>query len=344
MKKITISACAFILLASCAARENNSAPAPPATPVMLPSRFLNAERFFVKMASATGDTILGFGDTGGGICFLAPDELEKLHLQSKSKKGFVKHIMGMKYIEFADLVADKRIPAPMLTTKFSLSRHFQKVTAPYIIVPGTDGEFRELPQMVKLMPFDVFLGQNFFMGKAWTFDYPKQQVWVNTPLSPSDATNKNVQKIGFRKNANGEKVFGHGSMKIEIDGEEIDVLFDTGATIFLSDDGKKMFHTTDNSIGGSFIARSIFDKWRAKHPDWKYFQKADNNKDIIEVPQVTIGGHTVGPVLFAKRDDENWSQGMISSMDKVVKGAIGGSALKYLRVTVDYNNELIKFE
>jgi hypothetical protein len=275
---------------------------------------------------------------------MAPGEIEKLHLQEKQKKGYIKHIMGMQYIAFADLVADKNIPAPQPTTKFSLSRHFQTVTSPYIIVPDNDGEFKELPAMVKLMPFDMFLGQNYFMGKAWTFDYPKQQVWVNTPLSVADATAANVQKIGFKKDDKGHKLFGHASMKVSVDGEELDVLFDTGATIFLTDDGKKSLNTTENSVGGSFIAKSVFDMWRSKHPEWRCYTKADAHGDVIEVPKVMIGGHTVGPVLFAVRDDENWSKGMIASMDKVVKGAIGGSALKYLKVTIDYNAELIKFE
>jgi hypothetical protein len=52
----------------------------------------------------------------------------------------------------------------------------------------------------------------------------------------------------------------------------------------------------------------------------------------------------VGPVLFSNQPDENWSRNMIHSMDKVVKGAIGDSGLKYLKVSIDYNSEMIKFE
>lgn len=62
------------------------------------------------------------------------------------------------------------------------------------------------------------------------------------------------------------------------------------------------------------------------------------------MPSVGIGGYVVGPVLFARRPDEAWSQGMIHSMDRVVRGAIGGSALKYFKVTIDYNSGLIRFE
>lgn len=49
-------------------------------------------------------------------------------------------------------------------------------------------------------------------------------------------------------------------------------------------------------------------------------------------------------MLSSKRPDRNWPEGMIHSMDKVVKGAVGGSALQYFKVVVDYNSELIKFE
>ena len=62
------------------------------------------------------------------------------------------------------------------------------------------------------------------------------------------------------------------------------------------------------------------------------------------MPQVEVRSLTAGPVWFAKRPDEAWSKGIIGSMDKVVKGAIGGSFLKYFKVSVDYNIELIKFE
>jgi hypothetical protein len=191
--------------------------------------------------------------------------------------------------------------------------------------------------------FDMFLGQNFFMGKAWTFDYPNEQVWVNTPLThaPDSAGG---QSLGFKKDATGRPIFGHPSMTIEVDGEVIDVLFDTGATIILSEGGKKAFGTAKKTIGGSFIAASLFDKWRSKHPTWKVYPGADARRDVIEVPEIKVSGQTAGPVLFARRPDEAWSEGMISSMDKVVKGAIGGSALKYFKVTVDYNTALIRFE
>jgi hypothetical protein len=310
-------------------------------PVLLASSFINGERFYIKIPTVKGDTVLGFGDSGGGITMTFPPVIDKLGLQSKVKWALLKGLMPMRYILFDDLVKDENIPPPLLLRNMILRTPLSRVPLPFLYILPTDGEVKFL---IQIMSCDLFLGQNFFMGKSWTFDYIHRQIWVNTPIPASEEGKPGVQRIGFKKNSNHENVFGHASMFIEVNGEIIEVLFDTGATIVLSENGKKMFNTSAKTIGGSFIAASVFDKWRKEHPDWKYYEKADMDRDIIEVPSVKIGGYEVGPVLFAKRNDENWSKGMIGSMDKVVKGAIGGSAFKYLKATVDYNSELIRFE
>ncbi len=307
-------------------------------PTMLPSLFMEGARFYLKIATTSGDTVLAFGDTGGGISMILQETIDKLKLQSCVKTGLIKGIMPMKYIRFGDVVRDGCIPPPVQASQLILRRLTGRVNEPYFIVPKED---EELKLMKKVMPFEIFLAQHFFMGKAWTIDYIKQQIWVNTPLKSADA---GVQPLGFKKDAAGKKLFGHPSMTIEVDGILIDVLFDSGATMVLSEDGKKALGTDKKTIAGSFIAASVFDKWRKSHPEWKYYPKADLNNDVIEVPNVKLGSYTAGPVLFAKRPDAAWSEGMIGSMDKVVKGAIGGSALRYFKVMIDYNSELIKFE
>ncbi|HEY9066315.1 MAG TPA: hypothetical protein VIO33_15120, partial [Burkholderiaceae bacterium] len=57
---------------------------------------------------------------------------------------------------------------------------------------------------------------------------------------------------------------------------------------------------------------------------------------MIEVPRITVGGQTVGPVWFTQRSDANFREWMSQWMDKPIDGALGGSALKYFRVIVDY--------
>ncbi len=311
-------------------------------PFLVPSVFVNGEQFYIKLPLENRDTLLAFGDTGGGLSMIPGPTIEEKNLGPKVKRGILKGIMTVRYILFSDLVLDDNFPQPYPVRSFVVRTPFERVAQPHLIVPPMD---EELKFMIKSMPdMDVFLGQGFFMGKSWTIDYIQQKIWVNTPLTESDKSNPHVQHIGFMKNNAGENIFGHGSMFIEVNGEKIDVLFDTGASIILSDEGRKLMNTKRKVLGGSFIAASVFNKWHKEHPDWKYYPRADMKNDIIEVPLVNIGGHEVGPVLFASRPDKNWSEGMINSMDKIVKGAIGGSGLKFLKVTVDYNSELIKFE
>ncbi len=307
-------------------------------PQLLPSIFLEGERFYLKLPAQSGDSLLCFGDTGGGISMILPATVRRRRLEGKLRLGMLRGLMPLRYILFGDLVKDEGLPRPVAMRHMQIRRPLAAESAPFLIVPPEDEEIKSI---TKAMQLDVFLGQNFFMGKAWTIDYPRRQIWVNTPLAPSSP---GVQPLGFRKNAAGEKTFGHPRLSVVVDGAPVEMLFDTGATLLLSDSARQELHTAAASAGGSFIARSIFDAWRQRHPDWKVYPGADAGRDLIEVPQVTLGGCTVGPVLFAKRDDDVWSAGMAATMDKVVKGAIGGSALKYLKVTVDYNSELIRFE
>ncbi len=309
---------------------------------IIPTHFVDGERFYVKLPISNNEFLMAFGDTGGGITFLAPNAIKKGDIQSNLKMGIVKGIMPIEYILYKDLVKNNSFPIPNPNNKFIIRNPFNIVTNPLLMIPPMEDE---LKFMFKVQPeMEAFLGQTFFMDHSWTIDYPNEQLMVNTPISDSLINHPNVQKLGFKKNTNQEKLNGHPSMTIEIDGETIDVLFDTGATMVLTEDGKKQFKTNKKTLAGSFIAVSIFNKWRKEHPDWKYYPKADYGGDVIEVPIVKIGKFEVGPVLFVVKRDEAWSEGMINTMDKVVKGAIGGTFLKYFKVTIDYNTELIQFE
>src|ERR1039457_4085281 len=72
-------------------------------PVLLPSAFINGERFYIKMQTVNGDTILGFGDTGGGISMVMPSTVDKLRLESKLKWAIFKGVMPVQYIPFSDI-------------------------------------------------------------------------------------------------------------------------------------------------------------------------------------------------------------------------------------------------
>lgn len=255
--------------------------------VVVPSQFIDGERFFIKLPTVTGDTLLGFGDTGGGFTAVYPNILQKLNLTSKIKSHGDSN--KFQYIQFEDLVKD--IPPPALSPSSELKQ-------PFFAIPPDELMKNEMNQFLELFPHDVFLGQFFFADKAWTFDYINQRILTGTPIQKDELQKPNVQSIGFKKNNEGVKMFAHPSMQIEVDGELIDVLFDTGATFILSKNGKEKLGINKNTIAGSFIAKSVFDKWKQKFPQWRVIEAADNRADMIEVPQVKLGGIIAGPVLF----------------------------------------------
>jgi len=302
------------------------------TPTELPC-FLKAGRFYIKIPTTTGDTLIGFCDTGGGYTAVYSSVLSKLHLEDK-----IAEIMaggGKKlYIRAKDLVAvSSGVPYP------TVGRMFRS------LMPDPFFELMELDEeskvFMKYEPYDAFLGQFFYLEHAWTFDYLSGKVYLNTPVTKRD---ENTQPLGFKKDKDGNPLFGHGSMQITVDGQLIDVLFDTGASLWLSSNGRQALHTDIPSAAGSFIAQSVFDNWHQLHPGWRIVEKGESSgADLIEVPQVKVGNLVAGPVWFAKRPDEVWSKGMVRTMDKVVKGAVGGSFLQYFTVQADYNAGLIRF-
>jgi hypothetical protein len=302
-------------------------------PTYLPSVLIEG-RFFLKIPTLNHDTIVGFCDTGGGYTAISFPILQRLKLETKISKV---EIEGEKtsFIFAKDLFDSKDIPYPTIANYYKSA-----IAYPFFEIADTS---LQMQLFSKYVAHDVFLGQFFFINKSWTFDYQSGKLFVNTPVYQNLA-DQNIQPIGFKKDRKGNKRFGHPSMKIVVDAEIIDVLFDTGATFLLGENSKTAF-SNKKATGGSFIAKSVFDIWHKQHPDWRFIEKGEiTGADLIEVPQVTVGNLTAGPVWFAKRPDEAWSKGMIGSMDKVVKGAIGGSFLQYFKVSIDYNSELIKFE
>jgi len=301
---------------------------------ILPSVFDNGDRIYLKIPTIKSDSILVYTDTGGGFTAIYPNAIEKLTLEEKVTRP--EDEMAFIYAEDIILSNDYH---PYIGK-------MSETEKPYFAAPSKEFMAKHsFPQNE-----EGFFGQYFFMKEIWTFDYLTQKVILHKE-SPIKSINANVLEIGFKKDEKGKTLYGHSSFEIVVNGEKIPMLFDTGATFSLSEAAQNKFKNKKR-IGGSFIAKSVFERWKAAHPDWEIIEGADIIKeggeeytfDMIQVPVVKLGTYEVGPVWFSMRPDEAWSKGMIRSMDKVVKGALGGSALKYLIVTIDYKNELLEFK
>ena len=275
-------------------------------------------RIFINVKTDRGKTIKFFTDTGGGK-IIYPETVEQLGLDIETIKDGEQVYEA---VDLSELFRQKGLPVP-------IGKHFI---------------YREDRQFMK--DSGGMLGASWFADKIWNFDYQNQQVHTLESINWDKMDKNNTLSLGFKKNAKGKNSTHFPRIAINVEGETIQTLFDTGATAYLNEAGKAKLNGQD-IVGTSFIVASIFDKWRKEHPDWEFIEKGDDliKEDMIQVPVVKIGDHEVGPVWFSRRADKNFTQYMSQWMDETIHGAIGGSCLQYFStVLIDYNKSLAYFE
>ena len=294
-------------------------------PVSLPVEY-DEDRFIVVPRTAGGQTLALFTDTGGGL-FISRAAAERLRLPLSQVKGD----------------SGRSLEAALLPA-FAPEASIPTLEAFGGRLPVWNGD-QKAPRLDRTS--EGMLGQSWFRDRVWTFDYPGRKLWWRAAGDLPHASGHRVS-LGFRTDAQGERENDFPRIPIQVGGQTIQLLFDTGATVVLSrpalaamGDGRPAARAT------SFIVASIFDRWRREHPDWRVIEKADMNaggEPMIEVPEIEVGGFSVGPVWFTRRADPNFHEFMSSMMDRRVDGALGGSALRHFRVTVDYPHAVAVFE
>lgn len=187
---------------------------------------------------------------------------------------------------------------------------------------------------------DGMLGEAWFAGRIWTWDYPKHALTLEASAwkPPRRATRV---ALGFSVDEKGARAANFPRITIRIDGKPIDLLLDTGATTVLTAQALSSIGDGQPATrAASFIADSQFQAWHKAHPQWRVIENAqDGTKtpvSLIEVPEVEIAGTRVGPVWFNWRSDHAFHDYMSKMMDKQVEGAIGGNALRHFVMTIDY--------
>jgi len=280
-------------------------------------RFEN-NRIFLDLISEKGDKVSFFTDTGGGKIVL-PSAVEKLGLETKNmdtEEG------KFELVDLRPIFEKQNLPAPV-------SEQFV---------------YREEGNMLK--GSDGMLGAIWFGDKAWNFDYQNKALYVVDKINWKALDQAHVVELGFMSNMFGSHPTHFPRIPIEVEGQTIQTLFDSGATAMLSEEAQKQFNGA-TEIGAGFIVARIFDDWRIKHPEWEVIEKGDAmiQEDMIKAPKLSIGGYEVGPVWFARRADKNFDTFMSQWMDEPIEGAIGGSAFQYFKqILIDYEEERVYFE
>jgi hypothetical protein len=290
----------------------------------VPAEFI-ADRIFVRPTLRDGRVLRLFTDSGGGTQFLFLDVAQRLGLPMKALRGEDER-EKLDIVPIPEWREGAGIPPP-------LAIHQPKELRSHYFSLERKGELARFPS-----DEDGFLGQGWFGGRVWTFDYLEKQLWLHQ--DGHALVHRPEQEISIHLPAAGDGMpsMHFARITIHVDGEPIDLLFDTGATLDVGPAAISILGPGPDSRATSFIAKTVFDRWRARHPDWRVVEKAERGTGapIIEVPRIRIATYEVGPVWFTFRPNENFHDFMSSMMDARVEGALGGSALRYFRVTVDF--------
>lgn len=303
------------------------APAAAAGASLLPTDYV-ADRWFVTPTTVSGERLRFFTDTGGGFIVHA-DSAERLELATSTHGEGEERATLAAFPAFAK---DGWIPGPRSDLRD----------------PPFRGKLFVTPRSPQSEDFgDGMLGQEWFGGGVWTLDYPARTMTWRPDAKGVAFDPAHTVPLGF-PSKDGARTTNFPSIEATIDGETLPFLFDTGATLALRDGALAKLGDGGAKVRGtSFVVASVFDRWRERHPEWRVVEDAEDNRGgapIIEVPSVTIAGHTVGPVWFTKRPDANFHQWMSQWMDRKVEGALGGSAFRHFRVTADYPGARALFE
>lgn len=291
--------------------------------VALPADF--AHNLFVVRPIADNETILYMlADTGGG-CVLTPEAVSRAGLPT-----------------FEGTVGDVRYDMA------ELRQAGEDATVPPLLDGSKPGAFIVMKDSLGLLDYvDGILGQAWFADRVWTFDYFAGTMTCHGAGKSLLGQEERCVRLYFQEDGDGKRNNSFPRIQAVIDGEPIDFLFDTGATLNVSEQGLAELNDDGGRQRGTcFITESVFRRWMKRNPHWRIIDKAEQRTGlpIIEVPEVTIAGYTVGPVWFTFRPDPNFHQYISDLMDRRVEGALGGSVLQYFRVTVDYPNALALFE
>ncbi len=299
-----------------------------ANEIVVPARY-DEGRWIVRPVTARGDTLDLYTDTGGGVLFIAR---ERLGPDAMLSPGRVTPQGDSSFTTtWPSMPAGSAFPRPFGDS------------SPQVMT-ASSAAFRRLAGGFPAR--DGFLGNEFFAHHIWVFDYPAHVLGVLPAGTAPMPLGGSTIPFTFKADAGKGDEPWFPRIRVEIDGDSLDLLFDTGATTELTDSAAaKIGDGRPRSRAASFITRTVAERWQTRHPDWRVVKQAEvgTSADMIEVPHVTVAGLTSGPVWFTIRPDPNFTTYMSKWMDQPIVGAFGGSGLRYFRVIADYPNQRATF-
>jgi hypothetical protein len=285
-----------------------------------------AGHFFAKLTSFEGKSLRLIVDSGGGggsgLFLVDPKAASRLGLTIRQCEAFDQPT------PVADLPANRWTGLPTAPGRAC------DANALLVEGPGVGAD-------------DGNLGAGFLSHFIWTFDYPGQALWVESPDWRPGADLRRIPMF-FPRDASGGKASGLPRVQLEIAGESLDFLLDTGATAHPTRAGQKaMAVQTVHGIGvTSYIDKAVLERWHKAHPDWTIIDDGDDllavlgPVRVIRVPAVKVAGWSIEPVWFTERPEGSFgADGVGAYMDASAVGAAGANLWQHFVMTLDYPHD-----
>lgn len=163
-------------------------------------------------------------------------------------------------------------------------------------------------------PATAFLPAHLMAGRDVLFDYPGEEFDV-APLG-------SMEPRGEELPAPRSPHMGFPRIELEIDGERLGFLLDTGASY-------------------TMVSDALIDRWLARHPEWPRTFGASRDASmgrsetdlqrIIRVPEMRWGSLLLSDVGVVARPTGTFESYMTKMMTAPIVGALAGNVLKGLR-------------
>jgi hypothetical protein len=290
---------------------------------------LVAGRWFVYW-NVAGQRLRLYTDTGGGNIVLYPEAVRSL--------GFAADTTYWRRGADSGRLVTTAIPESAIDSVFPPIPEFRSVQQVAGALRLNVAQEPARPDADGFSPAGV-LGSAWFADRVWTLDYPNARLLYHDRGSTSPAAAPCWTPLGFQTTSDGWRTNHFPRVTMRVDGESIEMLLDTGARVEVTEAAQRLLADSEpRHRGTSFITRRRFEQWHAKHPSWRVLRAATEGFgfDMIEVPRLELGEQLVGPAWFTVLNNENFETFMSQYMDRPIEGALGGSALRHVRVVLDY--------
>jgi hypothetical protein len=298
------------------------------------SAVFDAGRVLLAPTSPRGDTTYFILDSGGGFNAIESARVDALRLPTSMEGTGADTQRVVAISQFGDSLA---LPVP----------HGGYPSHGFLAVVNSLGIYS--PGMYQRQPVG-FLGGGWWADRTWRIDYLQHELWLFPgpvlPVHSGHALLPHEVPLHFRTTPSGRRPTNFARFTAVVGGDSLSLLLDTGATTLFTDSAKAVVNDGGpRGRAGSFVPSDIFARWHTQHPEWRVVARGEYGRnDMIEVPSMSVGGFTVGPVWWERRDSAAFHKLMDPLMDRPIQGSLGGAAFQYLSVTIDYPRAMACFE